>query len=217
MNIYFISGIGADRRIFKYILLPPGFSPHYIDWIPNHKDETLSEYAARLIPSIDATQPFVLIGLSLGGIMAVEIAKRLSPAATIIIASVSRSSELPPYYRLARRLHLLTLFPPVLFKCTASAKRIFTPESWADKRELFNMIWKGDAGFIKWGMKAVLHWENDTTPQPFWHIHGTRDEVFPVGRVGATHIVNGGGHVLTMSHPNEVNQILNSILNDLGI
>jgi surfactin synthase thioesterase subunit len=151
MNIYFLSGIGADRRIFKYILLPPGFSAHYIDWIPNHKDETLPDFAARLSVSIDSTQPFVLIGLSLGGIMAVEIAKRLSPAATIIIASVSRSSELPPYYRLARRLNLLTLFPPVLFKCTASAKRHFTRESWTDKKDLFDMIWKGDAGFVKWG------------------------------------------------------------------
>jgi hypothetical protein len=31
MNLYFISGIGADRRIFKYILLPPGFSAQNID------------------------------------------------------------------------------------------------------------------------------------------------------------------------------------------
>jgi hypothetical protein len=33
------------------------------------------------------------------------------------------------------------------------------------------MIWNGDAGFIKWGMKAVLQWENDIIPQPLWHIH----------------------------------------------
>jgi pimeloyl-ACP methyl ester carboxylesterase len=67
------------------------------------------------------------------------------------------------------------------------------------------------------GMKAVLHWENDIVPQPFWHIHGTRDEVFPMGRVGATHIVKGGGHMLTMSHPEEVNRILQQILAGLKL
>jgi pimeloyl-ACP methyl ester carboxylesterase len=77
----------------------------------------------------------------------------------------------------------------------------------------FTMIWKSDAGFIKRGMKAVLHWENDTVPQPFWHIHGTKDEVFPVGRVGATHIIKGGGHMLTMSHFEEVNRILARLTN----
>jgi surfactin synthase thioesterase subunit len=93
-----LSPASAPTAASKYVLLPPGFSAHYIDWIMNHKDETLPDYAVRLGASIDSTQPFVLIGLSLGGIMAAEIAKRLSPAATIIRLgfSVFRTAPLFP-------------------------------------------------------------------------------------------------------------------------
>ncbi|TDW97118.1 alpha/beta fold hydrolase [Dinghuibacter silviterrae] len=212
MNVYFIPGIGADKRLFKHILLPEGFLPHYLEWISPGKREPLPAYAMRLAAGIDQHQPFVLIGLSLGGIMAVEIAKRLSPACTIIIGSAPLSSQLPIYYRLARKINLLRVVPAVFFKCTASLKRLFTRESLTDKRDLLQMIWKGDASFIAWGMQAVLYWQNQEMPGNFYHLHGTRDEVFPVRLVRPTHTIKGGSHMLCLSHPHEVNAILQSIL-----
>ena len=41
MKIYFISGLAADRRIFKNLRLPDGFEPVYLDWISPLKDESL--------------------------------------------------------------------------------------------------------------------------------------------------------------------------------
>ena len=63
MNVYFISGLGADRRAFERIQLPPQFSVHHLDWIEPRKDESLNDYAMRLGEGIDTTKPFALVGL----------------------------------------------------------------------------------------------------------------------------------------------------------
>ena len=44
MKVYFISGIAADSRIFKYIELPDGFEAVFINYIKPFKDESLSVY-----------------------------------------------------------------------------------------------------------------------------------------------------------------------------
>jgi pimeloyl-ACP methyl ester carboxylesterase len=212
MNVYFITGIGADRRLFKHIELPASCEARYLDWITPEKDEPIVSYAERLAVSIDSQSPFALIGLSLGGIIAVEIAKRLRPVTTIIIGSAPLSAQLPFYYRFARRINILKVTPPVFFKCTASLKRIFTRESLADKKDLLNMIWAVDSSFTAWAMQAVLRWENRAIPENFYHLHGTRDEVFPIRFVRPTHIIRGGSHLLCISHPAQVNSILSEVL-----
>src|SRR5882757_6420432 len=103
INVYFISGIGGDSRLFKHIQLPEGFQARYVDWINPEKKEPLPDYALRLTAQIDTQQPFVLAGMSLGGIMAVEIAKRFPPVATILIGSVPISAQFPWYYTIVRR------------------------------------------------------------------------------------------------------------------
>jgi surfactin synthase thioesterase subunit len=129
MKTYFISGIGADYRLFTHIRLPEGFETCYIHWIPPGKDESLPTYARRLAEQIDTSEPFVLIGFSLGGIMAVEIAKVYPPICTIIISSVPVSANLPPFYVLADRLRLSKLASPRLMKLLASAYHLFTMKS----------------------------------------------------------------------------------------
>ena len=54
MKVYFISGLAADKRIFKNLRLPEGFEPVYLDWISPLKDESLRDYALRLAKKIDA-------------------------------------------------------------------------------------------------------------------------------------------------------------------
>ena len=67
MNVYFISGLGADRRAFEKINLPERFSIHHLDWIQHNQGESLNDYAKRLAATIDTTQPFAIVGLSMGG------------------------------------------------------------------------------------------------------------------------------------------------------
>jgi pimeloyl-ACP methyl ester carboxylesterase len=213
MNVYFIAGMGADRRLFKHVRLPEGYQMHFVDWIKPEEDESIPAYASRLSGQIDTSQPFVLVGVSLGGIISVEIAKRYPAAATIIIGSIPVSTQLPGYYHtLGRRLGLLKVLPGSFFKGAASLKRFFTSETAADKQLVWQMIDEADGDFLIWAMRAVLKWENKEIPSSLWHIHGSRDIVFPIGLTRPSHKIRGAGHLLIMTHADQVNAILQEAL-----
>ncbi len=212
MKVYFIPGIGADYRLFLHLRLPEGYEPAYLHWIPPIKREALSDYAYRLAQQIDTSEPFVVAGLSLGGIMAVEIAKRIPPACTILISSVPISDDLPKLYRIAGALQLGRLIPASLLKFGAIIKHSIWMRTAAGRRLMRQVIRAGDNRFIRWALSAVLKWRNHTIPQPFYHIHGSRDEVFPIRLTTPTHIVPKGGHMFLITHPEAVTNFLHEIL-----
>ena len=98
MNLYFISGLGADKRVFQKLILPEVFTIHYIEWLPTVKQETLASYSHKLSAQIDTTKPFTLVGLSFGGVIAVEMTKFLSPVQTVLISSFCFKKEVPWFY-----------------------------------------------------------------------------------------------------------------------
>jgi pimeloyl-ACP methyl ester carboxylesterase len=212
MKTYFISGIGADYRLFTHIRLPEGLEARHVHWIPPYKDETLPNYARRLADQIDTSEPFALIGFSLGGIMAVEIGKIYPPVCTIIISSVPLSANLPPYYLLADRLRLSKLASPTLMKLLASVYHMLTMRSRDNWKIMRKVIWSGDDRFISWAINAVLKWENALIPQPLVHIHGTGDPIFPINRTRPTYIIPKANHNLILSHPHIINGLLRDIL-----
>jgi len=212
LKVYFIPGIGADYRLFTHILLPEGYTPSHIHWIDPLDKETLSDYAFRLSGQIDQSEPFILIGLSLGGMMAVEIAKRLDPICTIIVSSIPVKAHLPGYFRLAGRLGLGKLISPSFMKAATRAKHALSMRSAENRRLMYDIIRAGDDHFIRWAIDAVLKWENKELPQRFYHIHGTRDEIFPIGLTTPTHIVKKGDHNFVVSRPEILNQMLKEII-----
>jgi len=212
MKVYFIPGIAADSRIFKYIELPDGFEAVFINYIKPFTDESLSAYASRLAERIDTTESFYIIGVSLGGIMASEISNRYNPISTIIIGSIPVVSQLPGYYRTIRKLKIQKLIPGSLYKISAIIKNSFTSSSAEDKKIIIKMIWDTDSAFICWGIDAVLNWTNHQVPKSLFHIHGTRDEVFPYAFTSPTHTILKGGHVLVITHAVEINKIIKEIL-----
>jgi pimeloyl-ACP methyl ester carboxylesterase len=212
VKVYFISGIGADHRVFTYLRLPEGYEASYVHWIVPEENEPLGDYAFRLSKQIDTTNPFILVGLSLGGIMSVEIAKHCSPVSTILISSVPDSAHLPKIYRMAGKLKMGKLIHPSLLKTAAILKHSLTMRSAANRALMKNVILDGDNHFISWALNAVLDWENHEIPRPLYHIHGTRDEVFPIGLTRPTHIVRKVGHMFLVSHPETVNQFLREVI-----
>jgi pimeloyl-ACP methyl ester carboxylesterase len=208
MKVYFISGLAADKRVFKYIELPTGCEAVHLDWITPEKDESLASYALRLATKIDRSAPFALVGLSFGGMLATEIAKQYQPAVTILISSVPVANHLPGYFRMAGKMGLHKIVPISLLKSSAATKRFFTREHAADKKLLWQIINESDTGLIRWSIDAILNWQNETIPQPVWHIHGTRDEILPVRYTQPTHTIPKEGHMLVMTSPQIVNEFL---------
>ena len=93
-TIYCISGLGANEKVFQFLDLSFA-KPVFIKWLFPLKNETLPQYALRLKEDfIDEPDP-IIIGLSLGGMIAVEIAKTIPSARVILISSAKTKKENP--------------------------------------------------------------------------------------------------------------------------
>lgn len=211
-RVYFISGLAADERVFRYIHLPEGIEMVHLNWITPLKNESLTNYAMRLSEKIDTSEPFAVVGLSFGGMLATEIAKRMRPVQTILISSIPLSAHLPKYFRVAASVNLHKMIPIGFVKMMAKSKRFFTRETGEDKKILWQIIDESDNNFIRWAMSAILTWKNEEIPSPLMHIHGTRDEVLPGRFTKPTHTIPKHGHLLVMTAPGEVNNLLAEVV-----
>ena len=198
--------------MFKNILLPDYCEPVFLEWIAPLRNEPLKNYALRLASAIDTSESFAIIGLSMGGMIASEIAKQYKPAITVLISSVPCSKELPFYFKAAGALRLHKIVPVKLVKSAAKFKRVFTTETEEDKEILRAIIQESDSKFIYWAMDAILKWRSDVFTQSYIHIHGTRDEVLPMRYTKPTHIIARGGHLMVMNRAGEINTILRDAL-----
>jgi pimeloyl-ACP methyl ester carboxylesterase len=213
-RVYFISGLAADERVFKHIRLPEGVEMVHLNWITPNKDETLPDYAMRLSEKIDTSEPFALVGLSFGGMLATEIAKRCQPVQTVLISSIPLSAHLPGYFRFAANIRLHKVIPIGFVKMMARGKRFFTRETGEDKKLILQIINDSDTRFIRWAMHAILTWKNEELPSPLIHIHGTRDEVLPGRLTTPTHVVPKAGHLLVITAPRIVNNLLAEVVSN---
>ncbi|WP_276484608.1 alpha/beta fold hydrolase [Paraflavitalea pollutisoli] len=212
MKAYFISGMAADERVFKYIQLPGGYEIVHLTWIAPLAHESLPAYAARLAQRIDTNEPFALVGLSFGGMLVTEIAKVLPPARVILISSIPLSAHLPRYFRLAAAFRLHKIVPISMIKTAARWKRYISGENAADKKLLWEIIDSSDPAFIRWSMEAVLTWKNEVLPQPLIHIHGGYDIVLPQRYTHPTHVIPKAGHLMVMAQHAELNALLQKLL-----
>lgn len=212
MKVYFIPGLGADKRVFRHIKLPEGFEMVHVEWLKPGRNESLLQYAERLGSVMDQGEPWSVVGLSFGGMLATEIHRIYRPAQTIVIASLTSPSQLPPYFRWTRPLGLHRVLPIGLFKNASLARRLFTTETDEDKDLLRRIITESDPAFIRWALGAILNWQGGGETDGIFHVHGTSDHLLPHRYLRPTHLIPGGGHLMVMNRAAEVNKVLVEIL-----
>ncbi len=212
MKVYFISGLAADCRVFKHIQLPEGFTAVYLDWISPLSNESLQSYAYRMAERIDTSQPFALAGLSMGGMLATEIANKFPPTACILLSSVPTHKQMPRYFKWAYLLQLHRMVPIGLLQRISILKRGLAPDSHEDREILRQVIKDSDPAFIRWAMHAILCWKNEILPGTLWQIQGDKDGILPIRYASPTHTVKGGNHLMIMSKAKELNAFLSEAL-----
>jgi pimeloyl-ACP methyl ester carboxylesterase len=215
MNVYFIPGLGADKRVFKHVRLPAGFNIVHLEWETPLVGESLVGYAKRMSAKIDNSMPFVLVGLSFGGMLATEISKLLPPEVLILISTITGPEQLPYWVRIARPMNLHKYVPIGVFQQASLAKRIFSTESKEDKALLRTIIKDSDKDFLRWAMGAILNWKpaaelNSEIRK--MHLHGDSDRLLPYKFTEPTHLIKGAGHLMIMNRANEINHLLCEIL-----
>lgn len=204
-RIYFISGLGADRRVFSRLKFPAGFELVHLDWIPALQNESLIHYAGRLADKIDTTAPFYLVGLSFGGMLAIEITKKLNPVHTFLISSVPVFRELPWYYRASGALNLQKLLPlGLLKKGNRIGLRFLGARTEDEKALLGQLVMDSDPVFMKWALTAILKWRNFLRPSNVTHIHGTADHILPGRYTRPDILIKNGGHFMVYANATEI-------------
>lgn len=217
--VYFISGLGADERVFKNICIP-GSSVKYLRWTRPEKNESIISYANRLKEQCTEINP-VIVGLSFGGMMAMEMARIMPVRKVILISSVKTREELPPWLKLSGKLKLPQLLPDKslasfrAYKMLRPIQNYFLGVTNDEERQIANEYRDNvDPVYLKWSIGQVCNWKNPPLPDKIFHIHGTADHIFPIRRIRPTHIIEGGGHFMIMNKTPEINAILQSLIND---
>src|SRR6266496_846742 len=158
-RVYFISGLGADKRVFSFLDLS-FCEPIFIEWITPFKKESLESYALRLRKNIPEINP-AIVGISLGGMLATEIAKTNRDIKAIIISSNKTYAELPKLFRIGKYFPVYQWMPDFLLKQIAlSFKWIFGAKGKDQKKLLRQIIIDTDMSFLKWAIEAILNWKN---------------------------------------------------------
>ncbi|MBB5645518.1 alpha/beta fold hydrolase [Pedobacter cryoconitis] len=211
-TVYFISGLGADRRAFRKLIFPPDFELIHLEWISPHPNESLADYAARLALSIDTSVPFYLVGLSFGGMLATEIAKELNPVHTFLISSTTSFKGLPWYYRAAGKLRLQKLVPvSLLKKGNGIGLKLLGAKTPEEITLLKQLVTASDPYFMKWALTCILEWRNTERPVNLTHIHGTADNILPFRFTTKPDIIiKGGGHFMVYANATAIIKIITS-------
>lgn len=216
-TIVLLPGLGADYRLFdsQRAVFPNLVVPA---WPAVQPGDSLSAFAARLAEAIPASNCLYLGGSSFGGMVALELAARVQPRGVILIGSCSSPTSITP---LARNLRILAQALPV---------SSFHPRRWSlplvlpkfgrltpEQRELFwAMATATPASFLKWGVGAILSWRPAAVASPVYHIHGGDDRLIPPRLVRPDRVIPGGGHLLTLTHPQDVNAFITEVLEGSG-
>jgi pimeloyl-ACP methyl ester carboxylesterase len=212
LKVYFISGLGADKRAFYKIQLPPGYQAVYLDWIMPLANEDFAAYARRFSKSINPNEDFILIGLSFGGMLACEVAKFLTPKQLIIISSLSSYNELPWYFKLAGKVGLHKIISPVIYKQATLLNRFMGVGDRQMKAIVYSYVNNIDPNFIRWSLNVIVNWSHKERLHNLVHIHGSNDHLLPCKYVKANYVVEKGGHLMVMNKADEVNRILKKVL-----
>ncbi|CAN5302158.1 hypothetical protein BH09BAC3_BH09BAC3_19060 [soil metagenome] len=218
MTVYFISGLGADERAFKKIKLADTIEIIHVKWPEHDDDESLQSYCLKITKSIDTSKEFSLVGLSFGGIIAIELLKILVPKTITIISSVSTKDELPGYLKFLKRIKLYKIVPGFLMNKGSWFFNLSNCLGDKEDSELVRtIIRETNPYFIKWAIDKIVNWTNESRPKGLYHIHGDRDNTFPLSKVKADYVINGGGHLMVLTHAREISKKLNERLKNHGI
>ncbi len=180
------------------------------------KGETLAAYARRLALKIDTSRPFALVGTSLGGIIAVELSRFLNPEKIVLLATVKNRRELPLFIRSMRLLNLHKMISGETFKRfnKLMVKRLDSRGDSPAASLIKDMTDDASPRFIDWAVNAIINWHPPLNyREDIVHIHGTKDQLFPISKIKNPIAIQNGSHVMNITMSYEVNKALLKALN----
>ncbi|GEL09404.1 hypothetical protein SAMN05192550_1597 [Flavobacterium glycines] len=213
--VYFMPGLAANPMIFERIKLDDAlFDVYYLEWeLPKYK-EVLEDYAKRMALYVKKENA-VLIGVSFGGILVQEMAKFLNVQKVIIISSVKSKLEFPKRIHFARKTLVYKLIPIRLILSFGKLAQFVFGEKMSHRMQLYDTFLSvRDIYYLKWSIEKVVLWNRSRVDERVIHIHGDKDNMFPIQNIRKCVVVEGGTHVMIYTKYRWFNANLPAIILD---
>lgn len=183
MTTFFFSGMGADERLFPANWLEQ--DEHIFCRWPKRSFESIPALADFMIQEHGISSADTVVGVSLGGMVALEIGVKLD-CVIIMISSARNPKEIRSWLRGMR-----ILIHPGLFRWL----QILAPK-WIT---LTAMIREADPNFLASMCRACLQWQGQTTGK-VKRFHGKNDWIIRPPNEGE---ILPGGHLMVRSMPKD--------------
>ena len=207
-------GMAANYQIFENVKLDSNkYTFHYLEWLEPKKQETLDNYTKRLCVHITHKNP-ILVGVSFGGIIVQEIAKQIPCEKVIIISSVKDPSEFPPRILWAKKYKLYYLFPTTYINSFERiTKKVVSSKKILHRIEMYQKYLSvRSKNYLDWAFKNVILWENKNPISNVYHLHGTKDHIFPSKHIRNAEYLENGTHTMILINARWINKRLKEIL-----
>lgn len=187
-------GMGATAAMYPEVWRTLEGESHFHDWPSWQGEKSILDIASRVIDEHKISSGSRVIGSSLGGIVACEIANQIELGELVLIGSAVSQDEVSGLLKL---LHPLVDITPLRWIQFSSGK---IPD------ELSVMFSDADPEFIRSMCKAIFKWDGLISSVPLIRIHGENDLVIPPSE-GVDRLIDGG-HLIAMTHAREVLDII---------
>lgn len=69
---------------------------------------------------------------------------------------------------------------------------------------------------MSWAVNEILNWKNEQRPVNLFHIHGTKDRIFPCKKTHADALINDGTHLMVHNRADEISRVVIERLNAIS-
>jgi len=212
-KLYMIPGQGSDTRLFKHLQIE-GYDTVGINYLIPEKNEDMNSFARRMAAQIDTTESFVLLGVSLGGMLAMEMTSFLNPEKIILISSAKNENEIPSMYKVFRKVPANKIIGGRFLKFfTVLFQPVYEPLGKEDQILWRSMIKEKDPKFMRRATDCIVNWKGYSYEGlEILHIHGSKDRTLPIKHVGEHHCIEEGTHIMTLTEAVKISEVVNGFL-----
>lgn len=209
--IIFFPALGCDARLGRrHHELP--FPIRWARWLPVRHVDDLPSYAERVAATVEIPEDCYLAGTSLGGLIALHLARRIKPRGVILIGSMRSSAGVAP--AMARLVNWVIRFAPEFFvnlDCVPRpiVERQFGISSDGHVGLLRSMVRRHRGSHLRKLCRLALSVDRMIDPGcPVLSIHGTKDRILNYFEDETDVPLHGAGHFISLTHADEVNEAI---------
>jgi len=214
--IYCIPGLGLDHRVFGKLKIKNA-ELKFLDFIEPLENEKITAYAKRISDPIKEAN-FCLLGMSLGGILSIEISRLRKVDHLFLISTIKNKREIPTIIRFMDKLPTKSKTASKLAVDASVAFKPYYDKSGTAGNVLFDkMIHAASVDFLAWGIQEIANWEFDEALNcPFYHLQGTADLIFPIKNIDCAETVQGATHYMVYNDAAELSKRIEARINILA-